>query len=466
MNDLTLPSTVLRRNKLDISLGYCGDIYPPRLLSLGPAVEIRVGSAPELIDFVEYDADDDRVYFVNHFVNEAEIERDRREWEYVCFARCGEWVIFCSIFSTVLAFNPLFGDSQRRRLCSGGTRIIDKLDLEHACHRELPDRMSQVVAALTMDLDLSQAMTEKNLSNGFNVGGSKTLVYVGDRAADVPEIAPEEVRKFARFMGAFHNSLLQTLPIFVGTGSDLNFKAYGDDYYDFCSRISPCYVGNPVAARRWRREAAEDTTGPTAHGVIACIDAVSTRLNIIGDERAILVKGIGGIGSRIAAYYAERDWRVFVTDTDIVKVDGIRATHSSVTPVAEEEWGAIGCIAIFSPNASSGSLTEENLPLLKTLGTKAVVGGENNIRARGVDAESVYRITGILTFPDFLLNGGGAWIVDAEMVERPAADVVEWIETYQVPTLLKTIDIAERTKRSPESIFSEFIRRKVRELIA
>ena len=464
MPDLMLPSTVLRRNKLDISLGYCGDIVPARLLSLGSATEIRVSSAEQLVDFLLQDAEDDAVYFVKHFVSET--VRHAREWEYVCFARRSDWVIFCSIFSTSLAYNPLFGDSQRRRLCSGGTRIIGKRDLEHAFHEELPDREGQLLKALSMDLDLSEAMTEKNLSNGFNVGGCKTLVYVGERPLDAGQISREQVREFARFMATFHNSILLSLPVFVGTGSDLNFKEHGDAYYDFCSRISPCYVGNPIAARRWGREAADDTTEPTAQGVIACIDAVSNYLNLNGGERSILVKGIGGIGSRIAQYYVDKDWKVFVTDTDATKLDDIVAKRSSVVLVEEELWDSIGHVSIFSPNSSSGSLTFENLPLLKSLGVRAVVGGENNIRAQGVDEESVYSETGILTFADFLLNGGGAWIVDAEMVERPAQDVVEWIESYQVPTLLKTIELAERFKRSPESIFAEFIRRKVKELVA
>jgi|GEM_PF-5326718 len=467
LTELLLPSTVVRRNKLDISLGYCNEIQPSRLRSLGPAVEIRVNSPGELIEFLTLDAEDGRVHFVNHLPIQG--EEDKREWEYVCFARKGEWTIFCSVFSTSLAFNPLFGDGKRRRLCSGGTRIIGKKELQDALHGTLASPFEELEQALRMGLDLSEAMTEKNLSNGFNVGGSKTLVYVeriSQASGQEAHIPTERSREFARFMAEFHNSILQSLPLFIGTGSDLNFKAH---YYDFCSRISPSYVGNPKAAKRWGREAALDTTEPTAKGVMACIDAVSSYLGLEGTDQSILIKGVGGIGSRVTRYYVEQGWRVFVTDTDPARIDEmVRTFGERIVPVDEDNWMSVGSAAIFSPNSSSGSLTAENLPKLKALGVRAVIGGENNIRARGVDEESVYRDTGILTFADFLLNGGGAWIVDAEMVERPAQDVEDWIKSYQIPTLLKTIELAEASGRSqsPESIFIEFIRRKVKELVA
>jgi glutamate dehydrogenase/leucine dehydrogenase len=459
IEQLTLPSTVMRRNKLDISLGYCTGILPQRVLSLGPCVEVRVEQPAELIDFLNHDAEMDHVYFVNHLCADG----NDKEWEYGCFCRHAEWTIFCAVFSTALAYNPLFGDGNRRRLCSGGTRIISKDGLEKALHRRLDSVPEALLQALLMDLDLAEAMTGKNLANGFNIGGSKTLVYVGDR--DGQNVPLERARDFAVFMARFHNSIMQSLPLFVGTGSDLNFKEHGDLYYDLCSRISPNYVGNQLAARRWGRETAEDTTVPTAKGVIASIDAVSAHLVLTGDDRSILIKGLGGIGARVARYYVDRGWKVYATEVDDRKLQR-EYLGCAVTPVVEQDWERIGSVRIFSPNSASGSLTQENLPVLQRLGVRAVVGGENNIHARGMDEDQAYREAGILTFADFLLNGGGAWIVDAEMVERSVNGVDEWIESYQVPTVIRTIELARQQGRSPESIFTEFIKRKVKELLA
>ena len=90
MPELTLPSTVVRRNKLDISLGYCNDLEPNRLLSLGPAIEVALDDPEQVVDFLLNEAEDDRAYFVNHLPTMG------KEWEYVCFARHGSWHIFDS----------------------------------------------------------------------------------------------------------------------------------------------------------------------------------------------------------------------------------------------------------------------------------------------------------------------------------------------------------------------------------
>jgi hypothetical protein len=218
--ELTLPGSVERRNKLDISLGYCSEIDPRGLMSLGPALEVRAEAPEPLVDFLLHDAVEGTPYFVRH------LQAKGKEWELAAFAREGRFVLFCSVFSTALAYHPLFADGRRRRLCCGGTRIISRGGLERAAHRAVRGPDDELMLALQMDLDLSEAMTGKNLSNGFNIGGSKTLVYAAERGPS-HLVAPEEARGFCRFMARFHNSLVQSLPVFVGTGSDLNFHEHG-----------------------------------------------------------------------------------------------------------------------------------------------------------------------------------------------------------------------------------------------
>lgn len=459
MTDLTLPLSVERRNKLDISLGYCGEIVPQKLASFGPGLEVKVDDPAQLVDFLEHDAQEDRLYYVPGLTWRG------KEWEYVCCARRGSWTAFCSIYSTALAYNPMFGDGARRRLTCGGTRIIATDALEKAVHHTFDDRAAELTAALEMDLDLSEAMTGKNLSNGFNIGGSKTLIHLGNRP-ERPLVAEPDVRGFAHFMARLHNSISQSIPVFVGTGSDLNFGEHGGAYYDHCSRISPSYVGNPVSARRWSRNASENTTAPTAKGVVACLTAVIDRLDVPSDARAILVKGLGGIGQHVARTFADAGWQVYATE---VRKDLARAMDETLGDrlrlVAEQDWASLRGVSIFSPNASSGSVTKKNLPALQRMGVRAVIGGENNILDHDVGAQEVHD-AGLLTFADFLLNGGGAWVVGAEMLERPVENVGDWIEKYQVPTVLRTIELAERTGRSPQLLFREFINRKVAELTA
>lgn len=460
MAELNLPPSVERRNKLDISLGYCNEIDPQQLVSLGRGSEIRVDNPEQLIDFLENDAEEDRLYFVQHLNSRG------NEWEYVCFAKRRHWSLFCSIYSTSLAYNPMFADGKRRRLCCGGTRILARPALEGAVHREFGSTSEALVAALEMDLDLSEAMTGKNLSNGFNIGGSKTLVFAGGHEKR-PLIAPQDVREFARFMAKVHNSIIQSIPVFIGTGSDLNFHEHGEHYYDYCSRISPCYVGNTTSATRWGRATGDNTTKPTADGVTACLAAIIERLQLEGDQRRILVKGLGGIGKRVAQTYIDQGWKVYATEMRPNLARQVREElGDGLELVSEDGWSKLEGISIFSPNASSGSVTRSNLPALKSMGVKAVIGGENNILEHGLDADEVFASTGIWTFADFLLNGGGAWIVGAEMIERPVENVGEWIRTYQVPTMLRTVDLAESAGKSPQNLFLEFIGRKVSELVA
>ena len=460
MPELTLPPSVERRNKLDIALGYCTDLDPANLMSLGGTCEVRVDGPDQLVDFLINDAVDDRLYHVNH------LKWGDKEWEIVCFARHGGWTLFCSLFSTALAYNPLFGDGRRRRLACGGTRIITKGSLELAAHHALTSRQAELEGALGMNLFLSEAMTGKNLSNGFNIGGSKSLIYVGEQEGAFV-VAPERTRELARFMAMAHNTITKELGYFIGTGSDLNFHEHGDLYYDLCSRISPNYTGSARSAPRWGRATTGNTTAPTAAGVMACIDAVAENLELGPDDRSLLVKGLGGIGSAVARRYAKRGWKVYATDVRRSHAEGLqRELGDSLKIVDEDRWREIPKVTIFSPNAAAASVTRANLPILKEIGVRAIVGGENNILDRDVDADVVYRDLGILTFADFLVNGGGAWIVDAEMVDRPVDQVHEWIEKYQVPTVLKTIELARAQGRSPEIIFREFIAKKVQELLA
>ena len=460
MPELSLPPSVERRNKLDIALGHCTELDPSRLLSLGPAVEVRVDGPEQLVDFLIHESEEDRLYFVSHLA-----WRDK-EWELACFARHGSWTLFVSVFSTALAYNPLFADGRRRRLCCGGTRIIGKRSLEMASHHALASREAELAGALQMNLFLSEAMTGKNLSNGFNIGGSKSLVYVGDQQG-TNVVPPEKARELALFMARAHDSITQHLPVFIGTGSDLNFHEHGELYYDLCSRISPNYTGSSISARRWGRVTTGNTTAPTAAGVLACIDAVTKHLAVPASDRSILVKGLGGIGSAVARRHVELGWRVYATEVrrDIAEAHA-RELDGRLPLVDEERGGDIGRATLFSPNSAAASVTRENLPVLASIGVKAIIGGENNVLERDVDADDVWREHGILTFADFLVNGGGAWIVDAELVERPVDAVHEWIAKYQVPTILKTIEIGKEQDRSPESIFREFIAGRVRELVA
>ncbi|MFK7739127.1 MAG: hypothetical protein AB8H80_02300 [Planctomycetota bacterium] len=461
MTELKLPMSVERRNKLDISLGYCADIVPDKLASFGPGLEVKVDDPAQLVDFLQHDASENRLYFV------PQLRSRDKEWEYVCFAKRGPWSAFCSIFSTSLAYNPMFGDGKRRRLVCGGTRIIARSDLEKAVHHGFADRDAELTAAVEMDLDLSEAMTGKNLSNGFNIGGSKTLVYVDDSQGDGEGlVAKADVRHFAHFMAKLHNSICQSIPIFVGTGSDLNFAEHGNAYYDHASRISPNYVGNPQSARRWNRVASDNTTLPTANGVNACLRAVIHHLDVGSSERGILVKGLGGIGRRVAHAYADAGWQVYATEVRKELADRMDAElGDKLKLVDEDDWGTLRGVSIFSPNASSGSVTSKNLPALKAMGVRAVVGGENNILDHDLDPQIVHD-EGLLTFADFLLNGGGAWVVGAEMLERPVENVNDWITKYQVPTTLATIEMAHDQGRSPQLLFREFIAKKVAELIA
>ncbi len=460
MPPLSLPLSVERRNKLDIALGYCTDLDPSHLMSLGQALEIRVDNPEQIVDFLLHDSEEDTLYHANH------LRWRDKEWELVAFARHRGWTFFSSVFSTALAYNPLFGDGNRRRLACGGTRIITKDSLERASHHVLSTRDAELVDALGMNLFLSEAMTGKNLSNGFNIGGSKSLIYVGEQqGAHVVPMA--DTRELARFMALAHNSITQHLGYFIGTGSDLNFHEHGELYYDLCSRISPNYTGSARSAPRWGRQTTGNTTAPTAAGVLACIDAVTEHLAIPQSERSILIKGLGGIGSAVARRYAKRGWKVYATDVRRSQADGLqRELGEALHIVDESKWSTIPHATIFSPNAAAASVTKESLPILKAIGVKAIVGGENNVLQRDVDADVVYREFGILTFADFLVNGGGAWIVGAEMAERPVEAVHEWIEKYQVPTILSTIEHARTAHRSPESLFREFIAGRVKELMA
>ncbi|WP_229372788.1 Glu/Leu/Phe/Val dehydrogenase dimerization domain-containing protein [Umezawaea beigongshangensis] len=237
-------------------------------------------------------------------------------------------------------------------------------------------------------LRLSAAMTEKAALAGLAHGGGKTVVALDAGSA-------------AEFTGPRRGELLADVADLVESfdGGYLTGPDVGSAPQDMIE------IGRGTSRALCRPESAGgsgDSSGPTATGVIASIDAV--REHVLGgrplESLSFSLLGLGHVGALVGEHLAAAGARLVVTDVDTSR----RALA--------ERWGATwnepdealtADVDVVVPCAVGGFLTPETVPALRC---RAIVGAANN----QLDADStadLLHARGICWAPDTVVSAGG-----------------------------------------------------------
>lgn len=241
---------------------------------------------------------------------------------------------------------------------------------------------------LTDALRLAAAMTEKAAQAGLAHGGGKTVVALDPATA-------------AEFTGPRRRELLADVADVIHSfgGSYITGPDLGSSPEDMIE------IGRGTTRALCRPEPAGgsgDSSGPTANGVIAAIEAVREQ---VFDGRALSglsfsLIGLGHVGALIGQHLARAGARLTVTDLEPSR----RALA--------ELWGAtwvepgealLADVDIVVPAAVGGILTPASVAALRC---RAIVGPANNQLDDDTTADRLHE-RGICWAPDTIVSAGG-----------------------------------------------------------
>lgn len=142
----------------------------------------------------------------------------------------------------------------------------------------------------------------------------------------------------------------------------------------------------------------------TARAVFSGIK--SAVAEVFGSEdlagRAVLVEGVGHVGSHLARSLSEAGARVLISDIDAERARTVgEALDAEVVP-AESAVAAV--CDVYAPCAVGATLNRDSIP---RLGCRIVAGSANNQLAEPEDAQRLLE-RGIVYVPDYIINAGGA----------------------------------------------------------
>ena len=241
--------------------------------------------------------------------------------------------------------------------------------------------------ALRDAMRLAEGMTHKWAGLNSELGGGKAVLALS-RPLD------SEARR-----GLMHRYglLLESLSGAFCTGADLGT---GPDDMRHVAEVSQFVLGVD------RETQTSTDPGPfTARGVLAGIR--SAVLHRFGKESLegirILIQGLGGVGSPLAAMLAAEGAHLLLCDADASRAQRMSRdlANSQVVPIDRVYTEKCD---VFCPCAVGGILNEESIA---TLGCRIVAGSANNQLLEEDDADRLHK-WGILYVPDYIVNAGGA----------------------------------------------------------
>jgi glutamate dehydrogenase/leucine dehydrogenase len=241
---------------------------------------------------------------------------------------------------------------------------------------------------LTDALRLSAAMTEKAALAGLAHGGGKTVVAL-------------EPDRTAEFTGPRRDELLADIGDVVSGfgGTYITGPDIGSTPDDMIA------IGRGTSWALCRPESAGgsgDSSGPTATGAIASIEAV--REHVLGgralSELSFALIGLGHVGALIGRHLAAAGANLTVTDIDPSR-RALAQTWGATWVEVDEALRAD--VDVVVPAAVGGMLSPATVP---TLRCRAVVGPANNQLDSDGTATLLHE-RGILWAPDTIVSAGG-----------------------------------------------------------
>ena len=234
---------------------------------------------------------------------------------------------------------------------------------------------------LTDVLKLSKAMTYKNSLANLDFGGGKATVN-----AKIPK-------------DQFYELFAQVLKNLDGTYITAGDIGMVDEDLVALKKLSP-YVCSTKGS---------DSGLSTAYGVFNAMIGYEEFQNHQStlENKKILIKGYGKVGSRLAQFCKQSGASVEIVDfeskKDLIEKDGFVFLKSYQDTNFDQ-------IDIFSPCATGGDLNQEFLNFSNNKKVNCVLGAANNQLAEN-DIEQKLFEEGITYCPDYCVNAGGVIIL-------------------------------------------------------
>jgi len=243
------------------------------------------------------------------------------------------------------------------------------------------------IDALDDVLRLSNAMTWKQAAAGMPYGGGKAVLAVPEVPARGTGDRRALLLRYADLVESLHGTYV--------TAADMNT---GEADMDTVGERTAHVLGRSKA-----KGGSGDPGAATARGVFHGIEA-SVKRAVGSDDlggRAVLVQGLGSVGSRLAEHLHEAGAALLLADVDAARAAAL-ADELGAKVVDAEDVISTEC-DVLSPCAKGRVLTEATIPHLRC---RIVAGAANNQLGVAEDGERL-RAAGILFAPDYVINAGG-----------------------------------------------------------
>lgn len=331
---------------------------------------------------------------------------------------------------------------------------------------------SNFLSGLNDCLALSFSMTLKNAYAGIWEGGAKSVIIpFNERIFDL--LMKEQAKTEKESVGLFRELLWRNYGGFISemqgaylVGEDMNLNSSDMrcilkyNVHTSCLPESVGGAGNPSPR--------------TAKGIFKAVKATCEALFPASPEiknKKIILKGAGLVGISLAEQLLEAGAILTIYDTDpkakekstklkdvtwkIIEKTEDEDQETFLKRFREKELEFLHSTPadIFSPNARSGTLTEELIEVLKV---KAIVGAENAQIAKKEEKEIIARLNslGITYIPEPCVNYMGVFSAYQEHRGILIADFEKKAEEIYKQTK-KLIEDAKANNETPHSIFNK-----------
>ena len=273
--------------------------------------------------------------------------------------------------------------------------------------------------ALTDVLRLSHSMTYKSAIGGLNFGGGKSVII------GTPDMTSEAYfRTFGKFVNSFNGRYITAEDVNTNT----KFMEWVHYETDFVTGI-PTYVGG-----------SGDPSPVTAYGVFVGIKAAVKKLK--GKDKLkgikVAVQGAGGnVGYNLCKRLYKSGAKIYASDINAASLRRIITEFKAVEVKGNDIYSQD--VDVFAPCALGATLNDKSIPMLKC---PIVAGAANNQLEDDSKHSAEIQKRGIILAPDYVINAGGLFNVNAEVNGGGSEHALAKTEGIY-NTLLKVWNLAE-----------------------
>ncbi|CDZ79524.1 Leucine dehydrogenase [Candidatus Rubidus massiliensis] len=296
---------------------------------------------------------------------------------------------------------------------------------------------SSTQKALEDVLFLAKAMTYKSAAILSGSGGGKSVII-----ADPKRKSPKLLHAFAEVVNSLKGSYVTAADVGTNANDMLIIK-----------EKTPYVCALPI------KGGSGDPSIYTAFGVVKGMEAVAKFLwdSPSLENKTILIKGLGNVGSKLAEFLFWKRVNLIVCDIDQEKVELIIDQYGA-KEVLESECYKTPC-DIFAPCAIGRTINEQ---VASTLECQAIAGCANNQLATEEAGKILFQKK-IVYAPDFIINAGGIINAALEVSKEGYNPIISRDKVISIYDILLNLFMkAKENNVPPEEIAMELAEQHLR----